>query len=88
MLIPVGYKKSISFEGINLDLYQVCRDSPISHARLLSKPAGWVINPLRVTQGRVFTIGTELMKNVEEEVNFEGGPFYIFSGFNVSLLLA
>ncbi|XP_042351980.1 plexin-B2b [Plectropomus leopardus] len=56
VLIPVGYKTSISFEGINLDLYQ----------------------------GHVFTIGTELMRNVEEEVNFEGGPFYTFSGFNFS----
>nr|XP_061813289.1 plexin-B2-like [Nerophis lumbriciformis] len=54
-LIPVGFKKSIFFEGINLDLYQ----------------------------GRVFTIGTELMKNVEEEVNFDGA-FYTFSGFNFS----
>lgn len=35
-------------------------------------------------QSRVFTIGTKLMKNVEEEVNFEEGPFYTFSGFNVS----
>lgn len=37
-----------------------------------------------VLQGHVFTIGTELMKNVEEEVNFEEGPFYTFSGFDVS----
>lgn len=36
-------------------------------------------------QGRVFTIGTELMRNVEEEVNFEDGPFYTFSGFSVSM---
>uniref|UniRef100_A0A665XB86 Sema domain-containing protein n=1 Tax=Echeneis naucrates TaxID=173247 RepID=A0A665XB86_ECHNA len=56
VLIPVGYKTRISFEGINLDRYQ----------------------------SRVFTIGTELMKNVEEEVNFEDGPFYTFSGFNFS----
>ncbi|XP_062277642.1 plexin-B2b isoform X1 [Scomber scombrus] len=56
VLIPVGYKTRISFEGINLDLYQ----------------------------GRIFTIGTELMRNVEEEVNFEDGPFYTFSGFNFS----
>uniref|UniRef100_A0A4W6D2M4 Plexin b2b n=2 Tax=Lates calcarifer TaxID=8187 RepID=A0A4W6D2M4_LATCA len=55
VLIPVGYKTPISFEGINLDLYR----------------------------GRVFTIGTELMRNVEEEVRFDGGPFYTFSGFNV-----
>uniref|UniRef100_A0A672GXX2 Sema domain-containing protein n=1 Tax=Salarias fasciatus TaxID=181472 RepID=A0A672GXX2_SALFA len=55
-LIPVGYKTQISFEGINLNLYQ----------------------------GRVFTIGTELMRNVEEEVKFEDGPFYTFSGFNFS----
>ncbi|CAJ1056257.1 plexin-B2b [Xyrichtys novacula] len=56
VLIPVGYKTHISFEGINLDLYQ----------------------------GRLFTIGTELMKNVEEEVIFEDGPFYTFRGFNFS----
>uniref|UniRef100_A0A3B4VMQ4 Plexin b2b n=1 Tax=Seriola dumerili TaxID=41447 RepID=A0A3B4VMQ4_SERDU len=56
VLIPVGYKTRISFEGINLELYQ----------------------------GRVFTIGTELMRNTEEEVNFEDGPFYTFSGFNFS----
>uniref|UniRef100_A0A3Q1FTE5 Plexin b2b n=1 Tax=Acanthochromis polyacanthus TaxID=80966 RepID=A0A3Q1FTE5_9TELE len=56
VLIPVGYKTRISFEGINLDLYQ----------------------------GHVFTIGTELMRNAEEEVNFEDGPFYTFSGFNFS----
>uniref|UniRef100_A0A8C4HT78 Plexin b2b n=1 Tax=Dicentrarchus labrax TaxID=13489 RepID=A0A8C4HT78_DICLA len=56
VLIPVGYKTRISFEGINLDLYQ----------------------------GHVFTIGTELMRNAEEEVNFEQGPFYTFSGFNFS----
>uniref|UniRef100_A0A4W6D1Z5 Plexin b2b n=1 Tax=Lates calcarifer TaxID=8187 RepID=A0A4W6D1Z5_LATCA len=56
VLIPVGYKTPISFEGINLDLYR----------------------------GRVFTIGTELMRNVEEEVRFDGGPFYTFSGFNFS----
>ncbi|KAM8750520.1 plexin-B2b [Acanthopagrus schlegelii] len=55
-LIPVGYKTRISFEGINLDLYQ----------------------------GRVFTIGTELMRNMEEEVIFEDGPFYTFGGFNFS----
>ncbi|XP_037111144.1 plexin-B2b [Syngnathus acus] len=54
MLIPVGYKQSIGFQGINLDLYQ----------------------------GRVFTIGTELM-NVEEVIS-EDGPFYTFSGFNFS----
>ncbi|XP_028304357.1 plexin-B2b [Gouania willdenowi] len=56
VLIPVGYKTQISFEGINLDLYQ----------------------------GRVFTIGTELMKTTEEEVNFGEGQFYTFSGFNFS----
>ncbi|XP_067446402.1 plexin-B2b [Thunnus thynnus] len=56
VLIPVGYKTRISFEGINLDLYQ----------------------------GHVFTIGTELMRNVEEEVSKEQGPFYTFSGFNFS----
>uniref|UniRef100_A0A672Z832 Plexin-B2-like n=1 Tax=Sphaeramia orbicularis TaxID=375764 RepID=A0A672Z832_9TELE len=56
VLIPVGYKTRISFEGINLDRHQ--------------------------SSG--FTIGTELMKNVEEEVAFEDGPFYTFSGFNFS----
>lgn len=40
-----------------------------------------------VLQGRTFTIGTELMKNVEEDVNFEQGPFYTFSGFIVSVAL-
>lgn len=35
-------------------------------------------------QNNVFTIGTELMRHGEEEVNFEDGPFYTFSGFNVS----
>ncbi|XP_053740821.1 plexin-B2b [Synchiropus splendidus] len=35
-------------------------------------------------QRRVFTIGTELMKNAEEEVNIEEEPFYTFSGFNFS----
>uniref|UniRef100_A0A8C9YKV3 Plexin b2b n=1 Tax=Sander lucioperca TaxID=283035 RepID=A0A8C9YKV3_SANLU len=56
VLIPVGFKTRISFEGIHLDLYQA----------------------------HVFTIGTELMRNVEEEVNFEDGPFYTFSGFDFS----
>ncbi|XP_028440237.1 plexin-B2b [Perca flavescens] len=56
VLIPVGFKTRISFEGMHLDLYQA----------------------------RVFTIGTELMRNVEEEVNFEDGPFYTFSGFDFS----
>ncbi|XP_068458490.1 plexin-B2b [Clinocottus analis] len=56
VLIPVGYKTRISFEGTNLNLYE----------------------------GHVFTIGTELMRNTEEEVNFEDGPFYTFSGFNFS----
>lgn len=56
VLIPVGYKTRISFEGINLDHYP----------------------------SRLFTIGTELMKNVEEDVTFEDGPFYTFSGFNFS----
>uniref|UniRef100_A0A3Q3JHN6 Sema domain-containing protein n=1 Tax=Monopterus albus TaxID=43700 RepID=A0A3Q3JHN6_MONAL len=56
VLIPVGYKTRISFEGINLEGYQ----------------------------DHVFTIGTELMRNVEEEVNFEDGSFYTFSGFNFS----
>lgn len=35
-------------------------------------------------QGHSFTIGTELMKSVEEEVNFDG-HFYTFGGFNVSI---
>ncbi|KAM6937193.1 plexin-B2b [Xenentodon cancila] len=35
-------------------------------------------------QGHTFTIGTELMKNMEEEVKSEGGPFYTFSGFSFS----
>lgn len=35
-------------------------------------------------QAHSFTIGTELMKSVEEEVNFDG-HFYTFSGFNVSI---
>lgn len=35
-------------------------------------------------QGRLFTIGTELMKSAEEEVNFDG-HFYTFNGFNVSI---
>lgn len=35
-------------------------------------------------QNRVFTIGTELMKNVEEDV-ITDGPFYTFVGFNVSI---
>ncbi|XP_075996848.1 plexin-B2b isoform X2 [Genypterus blacodes] len=52
-LIPVGFKTSVSFEGINLDLYQ----------------------------GHAFTIGTELMRNMEEEVISEGGQSYNFSGF-------
>ncbi|XP_061577070.1 plexin-B2b [Cololabis saira] len=56
ILIPVGIKTRISFEGINLDHYQ----------------------------GHTFTIGTELMKTVEEEVKSEGGPFYTFSGFSFS----
>ncbi|XP_065813093.1 plexin-B2b [Labrus bergylta] len=56
VLIPVGYKTRISFEGINLDHYP----------------------------GRLFTIGTELMKTVEEEVIFEEGPFYTFGGFSFS----
>ncbi|XP_062246095.1 plexin-B2b [Platichthys flesus] len=56
VLVPVGYKTKISFEGINLKLYE----------------------------GRAFTIGTELMRNVEEEVNLEEGLFYTFSGFNFS----
>uniref|UniRef100_A0A1A7XSY0 Plexin b2b n=2 Tax=Iconisemion striatum TaxID=60296 RepID=A0A1A7XSY0_9TELE len=57
VLIPVGYKTRISFEGINLKYDK---------------------------QDHVFTIGTELMKNVEEEVRSEDGSFYTFSGFNFS----
>uniref|UniRef100_A0A3Q0QW98 Plexin b2b n=1 Tax=Amphilophus citrinellus TaxID=61819 RepID=A0A3Q0QW98_AMPCI len=53
VLIPVGHKTQISFEGVNLELYK----------------------------GHGFTIGTELMTK-EEEVTFEGGRFYTFSGFN------
>uniref|UniRef100_A0A1A8RPX9 Plexin b2b n=2 Tax=Nothobranchius rachovii TaxID=451742 RepID=A0A1A8RPX9_9TELE len=56
VLIPVGHKTRISFEGINLNNHK----------------------------DHVFTIGTELMKNVEEEVRSEDGPFYTFSGFNFS----
>ncbi|KAM3608882.1 uncharacterized protein V6R79_006210 [Siganus canaliculatus] len=56
VLIPVGYKTRISFEGINLALYQ----------------------------GRIFTIGTDLMKNGEEEVLSEEGPFFTFRGFDFS----
>ncbi|XP_068168450.1 plexin-B2b [Antennarius striatus] len=54
VLIPVGYKTRISFEGIN------------------------------VNRNRGFTIGTELMRNMEEDVNLEEEPFYTFSGFNFS----
>lgn len=35
-------------------------------------------------QNHLFTIGTELMKSVEEEVNLDG-HFYAFDGFNVSI---
>uniref|UniRef100_A0A6Q2XLT3 Sema domain-containing protein n=1 Tax=Esox lucius TaxID=8010 RepID=A0A6Q2XLT3_ESOLU len=55
-LIPVGLKTTISFEGINVNVYQ----------------------------GRTFTIGTELMRNMEEDVRFEAGHFYNFNGFNFS----
>ncbi|XP_020774814.2 plexin-B2b [Boleophthalmus pectinirostris] len=55
VLIPVGHKRRIHFEGFNLDLYQ----------------------------GRSFTIGTELMKNVEEDVSY-ADTFYSFNGFNFS----
>lgn len=37
-------------------------------------------------QGHLFTIGTELMKSSEEEVNFDG-HFYTFGGFNVSIFI-
>ncbi|XP_042157362.1 plexin-B2b [Oncorhynchus tshawytscha] len=56
VLIPVGLKTTISFEGINLDVYQ----------------------------DRTFTIGTELMRSLKEDVRSEDGPFYSFSGFNFS----
>uniref|UniRef100_A0A8C7I9B9 Plexin b2b n=1 Tax=Oncorhynchus kisutch TaxID=8019 RepID=A0A8C7I9B9_ONCKI len=56
VLIPVGFKTTISFEGINLDVYQ----------------------------DRTFTIGTELMRSLKEDVRSEDGPFYSFSGFNFS----
>lgn len=57
VLISVGHKTPIEFEGINLKLYQ----------------------------GRAFTIGTELMRNVEEDVSYnEGNQFYFFNGFNFS----
>lgn len=35
-------------------------------------------------QDHVFTIGTELMKNMEEVVRKESGRFYSFKGFSVS----
>ncbi|KAJ7997876.1 hypothetical protein DPEC_G00216720, partial [Dallia pectoralis] len=55
-LIPVGLKTSISFEGINVNVYL----------------------------GRTFTIGTELMRNAEEDVRSEAGQFYSFNGFDFS----
>ncbi|XP_076128348.1 plexin-B2b isoform X2 [Alosa pseudoharengus] len=56
ILIPVGYKTQISFEGIKLDPYK----------------------------NHEFTIGTDLMTHTEEEVKWEGGPFYLFSGYEFS----
>ncbi|KAL0968032.1 hypothetical protein UPYG_G00261380 [Umbra pygmaea] len=56
VLIPVGFKTIISFEGINVDVYE----------------------------GTTFTIGTEVMRMVEEDVRSEPGPFYSFNGFNFS----
>ncbi|XP_041853030.1 plexin-B2b [Melanotaenia boesemani] len=56
VLIPVGYKTRISFEGLNL----------------------------RTDKIHTYTIGTDLMKNMEEEIKSEAGRFYTFSGFNFS----
>ncbi|KAM4573448.1 plexin-B2b isoform 1-T4 [Odontesthes bonariensis] len=56
ILIPVGYKTRISFEGINL----------------------------KQDKYHMYTIGTELMKNMEEEIKSEAGRFYTFSGFDFS----
>lgn len=58
--------------------------------RLEKGPRGWMYFTLAfylfrlALQGHLFTIGTELMKTVEEEVNFDG-HFYTFGGFNVSI---
>uniref|UniRef100_A0A3P8VPT2 Plexin b2b n=1 Tax=Cynoglossus semilaevis TaxID=244447 RepID=A0A3P8VPT2_CYNSE len=41
-------------------------------------------NIIKQRHDRTFTIGTELMKNVEEEVSFENALFYTFSGYNFS----
>ncbi|KAL7867664.1 hypothetical protein SRHO_G00090480 [Serrasalmus rhombeus] len=56
ILIPVGHKTRISFEGVNLEAYK----------------------------DREFTIGTELMKQFEDDVKAEDGPFYSFSGYMFS----
>ncbi|KAI5100170.1 plexin-B2 precursor, partial [Silurus meridionalis] len=56
ILIPVGYKTRISFEGVNLEPYK----------------------------GREFTIGTDLMKQFEDDVKTEEGPFFSFSGYMFS----
>ncbi|XP_066523057.1 plexin-B2b isoform X2 [Hoplias malabaricus] len=56
ILIPVGYKTRISFEGVNLEAYK----------------------------DREFTIGTELMKQTEDDVKTEQGPFFSFSGYTFS----
>uniref|UniRef100_A0A8B9L920 Plexin b2b n=1 Tax=Astyanax mexicanus TaxID=7994 RepID=A0A8B9L920_ASTMX len=53
VLIPVGFKTRISFEGVNLGAYKE----------------------------REFTIGTELMKQVEDDVKTEEGPFFSFGGY-------
>lgn len=90
VLIPVGYKTRISFEGINLDLYQVKLFSSFKsflNSTAVNQFTFILVFICPVLQGRVFTIGTELMRNVEEEVNFEDGPFYTFNGFNVSVFV-
>lgn len=88
VLIPVGYKTRISFEGINLDKHQVQRRKRPCRDDLLV--LFLIFNSFFLSlslQGRAFTVGTELMRNEEEDVNFEDGPFYTFSGFNVSQML-
>ncbi|XP_072528465.1 plexin-B2b isoform X2 [Salminus brasiliensis] len=56
VLIPVGFKTRISFEGVNLQAYK----------------------------DRDFTIGTELMKQFEDDVKTEEGPFFSFGGYMFS----
>ncbi|KAJ3612087.1 hypothetical protein NHX12_020364 [Muraenolepis orangiensis] len=53
VLIPVGHRIPISFQGTNLDVYQ----------------------------GRRFAIGTELMKQTEEEVTLDKGSKFSFRGY-------